>query len=195
MGNLLRQALASEDYEASPNPAEQASIIMKGPLAEVYTKALAIAYSKDQPLEQEEKKEAQDVLPEPDEQVNAVVESLPAMESLQMDSVLMKNMAKLVNPANGDAQAPPASMVYTVSKRGVDEPTVIEVANELSAVPDDRRGDYILIIDATTPSANGQQSSAPEERMARLGATLESLVESFGGRVYHSLGEYLQAGK
>lgn len=185
---LLRHALEAEQV-ASTEPAEgkQAEIQMKGPLADVYAQALNVAYAKAP--------DDESPLQVPVETPNAsAVQTV--LESQQMDVTMLQELSKLVNPSNGAGVDVPKEVVYAVSDQGVSEDDVIEVARDLVATPPGERGegDFILIVDGTMPGPNGETAgSEPQERMRQLGVGLEALVTSFGGKVYHSFGEYLQA--
>jgi hypothetical protein len=184
MNNLLRSAL--EDQESSPDPKNQAAIILKGPLSEVYAQALYLSHGKP-----EDKADPAAGATEPTPEVQAVLESLKvSLETVQMDQTLLNHMAKLINPATGDAAAVPPQSVYTVSKRGVDEQVVVELTRELASSPGDRRGDFAVVIDATLPGRNSEEHSM-QEKFLRFGAALEGLCEAHGVPVYHSLAELL----
>jgi len=49
--NLFRQALESEEIPAGTIDNAEKTIVMKGPLSEVYTQALHVAYAKDDPVD------------------------------------------------------------------------------------------------------------------------------------------------
>lgn len=188
---LLRQALAVESAQSQPAaaPADSAQIQMKGPLADIYSQALAVAYAKDQGKQEDLAAAAE----APDHKAVTAV-----LESQQMDVTLMQELAKLVDPSNGQANPAAADVVYAVSDQGVSEDDVVEVARGLVQAPPGERGqgDFILIVDGTVPGPNGESAgSEPQEKMQQLGAALESMVQAFGKRVYHSLGEYLSARK
>lgn len=170
----LRQAL--EDSESSPNPEEQAQIIMKGPLADIYTQALDVALAKEAD-------------PAAGSDVPAVTEVVTALETQQMDATLMNGLAKLLNAqgADGAPETSTKEVVYSVGAASVSEDDVVEVAKDLVATDG---GDFVLIVDGTAPSVNGEAGgAAPVER----GAALECMVNSFGGKVYHSFGEWLKS--
>lgn len=162
---LVRQAAMEAEAIAAVNPAEK-TILMKGPLAEVFTRALDIAYAKTDP------------------------ESGEALESQQMDVAMMQKLASSM--VNGEV--PPTNnfqTVYGVSRDAVDQGTVVDITQELGARQNDR-GDFFLIIDGTQPGDNSDVSSTPVETMRMISA-LECLMESHGGKVYSSLQEFAQS--
>lgn len=168
MARLLRKAL--ENSDSSPDPATQASIIMKGPLADVYSKALQVAFDKENPA-----------IPE-DDTVKAV------LESQQIDVAIMEKMAKLM----GANEPPPTDnfqTVYGVSKDGITDEVIVDVTNELVSQATatgnrDRSDDFVLIVDATLPGGEVAEKFEP------LATALETMVQAHGGKVYHSLSEY-----
>lgn len=145
---------------------EEKTLEMKGPLAAVYTEALNQAYAKVEDPEAE----------------------TPALESQAIDAMVASSLARFSAPQE---QESPAVTVYGVAEADVSEQTVVDVAQELT--DKDEGGEFFLIVDATTPSVNGEHSAAPTERLVRLDAALECLVESFGGKVYRSLAAFAQA--
>lgn len=223
--SLLRQALAKpvlEDYEASPNPNEEAAILMKGPLADIYTRALNVAYAK-KPLGEEEGEEPAPPL-EAEEFVgsastaarNTPTWEQAALESVQIDKVLLEHMAKLIKPEGEIAAGQPVQTVFAVSKADVKPQTVIDVSRAVDKKSDDngaysRDPWFFLIIDATVPGPNSQAVGNPEYTVLAnkdavaaedldlksglqdsLCLTLEAIVQSVGGKTYASLEEYVR---
>jgi hypothetical protein len=174
---LLRRAL--EDNESSGQDGAEQTIVMKGPLAEVYTNALNVAYAKDNPNAETQPTE----------------EQVAAMESQQMDVEVMQKLYAAV----ADNNAPPTNnfqTVYGVSRDEVSEDVVVDVTKELAQLSAQQdEAEFILIVDATQPSTNGEQHSNPVERVEQLGAALETIVEAHGGRVFHSLKDYAASRK
>lgn len=169
MAHLLRKAL--ENSDSSPDPEQQASIIMKGPLAEVYSKALQAAYDKDNP-----------VIPLEDD-VKAV------MESQQIDVAIMEKIAKMVTAQKDIAPTDNFQTVYGVSKDGVTDEVVVDVTNELvnqatQTGNSSRDDDFVLIIDGTLPGGE------VAEKYEMLGTALEAVACAYGKRVFHSFEEY-----
>lgn len=189
MSNLLRMALATEDYEASPNPNEEAAIVMKGPLSDAYTKALNLVYANDAPnpgapAPGEATPNAPETpVPEVDE-----AKSTLGLESLVNDSLVLRGMmARMAFEPH--EQEKPKQTVYAVRQCDVTPQVVKEVINDL-ADRRDRDGDYILIIDATQPGPNSPNVSAPTDRAKMLSASLENMVVTMGGVHYQSFGQY-----
>lgn len=162
--NLLAQALESEAI-ATVAPDEK-TIVMKGPLAEVFTRALDIAYAKPDPITGE------------------------AMESQQMDVAMMQKLAAALNTND----APPTNnfqTVYGVSRDAVTPQTIVDLTQEITHGSDDR-GDFYLIIDGTQPGDNGNASSTPVDTVRMISA-MECLVEAHGGKVFTSLEEFAKS--
>lgn len=179
MRTFLRRALATEDQESSPNPSEQAAIVMKGPLADVYSQALDVAYAKEQPPEA------------PSEAVTAVA---AALESQQMDAEILQEIKEMANSKH-EPQAQPPVVVYGVGHDAVTDEVVVQVVQELAAATEDDSADhnFVFIVDSTVPTTHGTGSAAPVEVYADLPAALESIVTAAGGKVYHSFAEYIKA--
>lgn len=167
--SMLRAALESEEEE---QPGEQ-SIVMKGPLAEIYTNALNVAYAKDDPLE--------------------VVEQTAALESAAIDVMMAQQLAKAMSTDEDSSPTDAFQTVYGVSKDAVSDEIIVDVTSELASP--ERNGEFALIIDGTQPGDNSTGTSLPEERMVELSAVLEGLVEAHGGKVYRSLKEFGESRK
>jgi hypothetical protein len=163
MKSMLAQALEGEAVVQAVSPDEQ-TIMMKGPLAEIYTRALDIAYAKPDPLTGES-----------------------VMESQQMDVAMLQ---KLATSLSGVAPMPTNNFqtVYGVSRDAVDKTVVVNITKEITN-PENVGRDFFLIIDGTQPGANSDVSSAPVETMRMIDA-LECLVESHGGKVFTSLQQF-----
>lgn len=163
----LRLALEEENQQ------EDKTIVMKGPLAEVYTKALDVAYAK------------------PDTVTNEVaLESMTtlgfkvSLETQQMD---MNTVHKLVEMLSPDEEEGSDEMtVYGVGKDDITPEIVVEIGQELAdAKKDNNTNDFILVVDgASTPDGS------TEQRYIDLPAALESMVTNFGGRVFHNLADF-----
>lgn len=167
MNSLLARALESENV-TTPDSTEK-TIVIKGPLSDVYTKALSIAYAKTEP-----NPEATEV----------------ATESQQMDVVMFEKLAAQMK-LNSDV--PPThhfQTVYGVSRDNVTQDVVVDITQEVVNQPE--RGDFYLIIDGTKPGANSETVSAPEETV-RMIAAVECIVESYGGKVFSSLEEFAKS--
>lgn len=164
--DMLRAAL--EQNTETTN--SEKTIIMKGPLADIYTKALDVAYAKEDPTES--------------------LSADPALESAAIDVMLAKELAKSLAPSSA-APTDNFQTVFGVSKDDVGSETIVNVANELTEQNDG--GEFILIIDGTAPGANGEGSGESAERLEYLSNALECLVSSFGGRTFTGLAEFAKS--
>ena len=177
MKRLLRRAL--EDASSSSQDDTEQTIVMKGSLSEVYTKALDVAYAKEDPAAEQPSDE-----------------DVAVMESQQMDVAVMKSLAA----AMADTDAPPTSnfqTVFGVSRDDVTDEVLVEITQELAqhsaaAVPN---SEFVLIIDGTTPGPNGATSSAPVENIVQLETALEAMVVAHKGKVFRSLKDYAASRK
>lgn len=175
---MLRRALATEDIEAEANTETGGTVLMKGPLSEVFTKALDIAYANDKV------ENGEDVALESLSKNERLVRRIK-MESQQMDVAIMQ---KLSNALNGnDTQN--VQTVYGVSKDDVTDETIVDVTTELANVTEE--GDFILVIDAV---GNGE-GSTPTEKVVELTNALECMVTAHGFNVFHSFSDYVRSNK
>lgn len=156
----LRVALLGAD--AQEQPEEETSIVMQGPLAEIYRKALNVAYANDDP-----------------------VSGKPALETQAQDAEYARIIADaLFNEV--EMHLGPLT-VYGVSKNQPSEDDVVKVAAAtVEGGPDAER--FILVTDATQPGPNGDAGGV-EERYELLTNAMESMVLATGGHVVHSLEE------
>lgn len=172
MSKLLRRAMEElrDDSTAQPATAsgQDQTIVMKGPLAEVFAQALDVAYAKDKP---------QDT---PDQ---------PAMETQAMDAEIARQIVSQLVQA--DAAPATASTVYGVSESSVQENDVVNVTKELASAENPEK--FVLVIDGTAPTTRSAQDTAPVERVEILRTALECLVEAHGGKVYRSLPDYVRS--
>lgn len=168
--SLLRRAM--ENSDVSPNPDEQAAIIMNGPLADVYSKALQVVYDNENPLIKA------------DEDTAPLVATL---ESQQIDATIMQSLAKLLNPTDA-TPTDNYQTVFGVSKDDVNQETLVDVSQALVQQAVDNGGadnnHFILIVDDT---------GSREESTSELQSALEAMVERCNGKVYHSLSEYVKS--
>ena len=162
--SMLRRALESADETSS----DEKSVVMKGPLAEVYTKALDIAYAKEAPTDSDE----------------------PVLESQAQDATLMQELARQLQ--SGDENTDEDYMtVYGVSKDAVSDKDIVDVTNDIAS--QERPADYVLILDVAE-QGNGQDNTS-NMKMVNLNEALESIVTSYGGKVYSSLKQFARSRK
>lgn len=219
--NLFRIALEGEPVipqDDTPVSAETATseptIEVKGPLSDVYAKALDIAYAKEDPngdavdnaSEAATDEAAAEAAPAPQEAApdntseTAVVETTdngtdqPVMESATaevypaVESAANDVLAAQAAAAVVHTPEPVANTtltVYGVNKNDIDEGTVVDMTKELAN--HDNPTDFVLIVDGTQPGPNGEAASAPEERIEAITDAMECMVEAFGGRTFPSL--------
>jgi uncharacterized Ntn-hydrolase superfamily protein len=200
--SLLRLRLAVEAYDAPqdtiPNDGVNQTIVMKGPLSDIYTKALNIAYAKKDKLtgEVEPVEEtnivqdtkvggamppANNILQDP----VAIENLVSALESQAIDAALMEKLSRTLNDASDDA--PPTDSfqtVYGVSRDDLNEEDLVSIAKDVSTQPEST-SEYIVVIDRT-----GCSSDDPEQVM-KLSSAIESLIDAFGGKVFSSLEDYV----
>ena len=167
------------------------TILMKGPLAEIYTNALDIAYAKNPETGERVVDEAgKPVMAEPPEPTATQDAGNIAQETEAIDVMMAQQLARAM--AAQDAKPTDSfQTVYGVSKDNVDDDVVVDVTKEIVNQPEN--SEFILIMDGTQPSANGSNASVPQERMERmdmLTSALEAIVEVHGGKVYKSLKEF-----
>lgn len=187
--SMLRMALEGETIEMSKRP-EEPTIVMSGPLSEIFTKALDVAYAKADPVSGTagiaQESQAQDVT---------------VMQKI-VESINNNSQQALQPPEAGDGQfekgfAAPASgadiQVYGVAKADITDADVVDVADALmNEDTETKPKDFVVIVDSTLPGANGV-GSAPQEEIEYLSEAMESLTHKLGGRFYHSFEEFVEA--
>lgn len=161
----LRHALEEDSNKEDG----EKTIVMQGPLSQVYTDALAVAYAKKDP-----------------------VTGTFGMESQAMD---MANLAKLASMVVAPETVPePDTLVYGVSPVDLTPEEVVNITGKMAeSVDGDPYDDnrFVLIIDGTSQDGSaGDVGSSVQARYVDLSAGLESIASGFGIKVYHSLTEY-----
>ncbi len=177
--SMLRKAMENMQAENTAGPKvdetrvgseDQPFVKMTGPLAEAYTKALNIAYAKTDP-----------------ETGKAV------LESQAIDATIMEKLARSLQTEGDPAPTDSFQTVYGVSKNNATDADIVAVTNDLATSNSGGGGnlpdDYILIVDGTQPG------EASVERAIQLSSALECMVIAHGGKVYHSLAEYVNTRK
>lgn len=162
---LLRRAFEAHNTDSEAKK----TITISGPLSEVYTKALQIAYCKTDPI-----------LNEP--MVEDLKKQEPAMEAAaQMVQMLHKIVKNLEH--EHDDQTP---HIYAVSRNDLNEQEYVNIAQSAAS----NTGEFIAVVDATQPGNATPVSSAPVTTIVSLDTALEALVTKLGGLYFHSLEEY-----
>lgn len=187
---LFRMAMENEGATpAVATPAEdvkQPTIVMTGPLAEIYRKALDVAYAKQDTITgkptvgQAEGVTSEERVAEPTE------EDALATESQANDALMLQHLSRLTGADEVEEDGSPSAMitVYGVSDGEVNDTTVVDVTGHLAQKTPDR--DFILILDATQRPAG---TGVGEERLIQLGQALETVCEAHGVLVLNSLQE------
>ncbi|MNU19638.1 hypothetical protein D3C71_78700 [compost metagenome] len=197
--------LALEDGETQP--ADQKEIVMQGPLAEVYAKALDVVYAKPDALTDETVfggDKNQDANEPTANSTEAAADKahdaggVAATDQTGTDIVAQETQANDALTAQAVAaqsapreEAPSADItIYGVSQVDVTEGTVSEVTKQIT----ERKpgSEYILILDATQPGPNGSVG-AGGERAIDLNAALETVASCLGAKVYPSLEAYCES--
>ena len=213
--SLLRRSL--ESYDTTPtnnvpmanvNDGVNQTIVMKGPLSEIYTKALNMAYAKTDKLTQRvEPVEDRTIVP--DTKTNGMAppaspmlepvaledlgphterikKLVAALESQQIDATLMEKLSKTLTAAE-EPVAPTDSFqtIYGVSRDNLNDSDLVEVTKEIAVTPKNENSEYFVVIDRT-----GSDDETPD-KIVQLGNAMETVVNVFGGKVFHSLEEYV----
>lgn len=163
----LKIALEEETQPDEP------TIKMSGPLAEIYTQALNVAYAKRDNATGE---------------FNLEKELTPvAMEGYSMERMAQDAQAleKVIDDMM-DQSTPGNTTIYAVNRSEVTPEVIVDVAQQLlqedgKEVPDQ----LIFVVEA--PSQPNQATSTD---LVTMGATLESLIIGLGGKVFPSLEAY-----
>lgn len=182
----LRAALENSINGQSAN---NLTVMMKGPLADTYTQALDLAYSKIDPATGQ----PIGMLVAGNENLNSTaivdtpvtpVPASPALESEQQEEQLLMDLKTNLAPATGMGEGETFLTIYGVDKDDIQPEHIIEIT-ELAANP--RIGDKLLVVaDATQPSADGRASKG-SDKIVNLSKALEAITEAYGVKVYPSL--------
>lgn len=118
-------------------------------------------------------------------------ENKPATESQQQDVTMLQQLSLAIsNGKEVGVQDDPEYTIYGVSASDVRPETIVDVAEEMAQM--DKPEEFVLVVDATQPGANGAEDSLPQERVVELTEALESLVVRQGGKVYKNLRSCLE---
>lgn len=190
---MSRRRLINLALEATAPEAAQPVIEMRGPLAEVFRKALDVAYAKKDTVTGEDtvgQEEGKTAVPAGEKVEGAVV----ATESQANDALLLAHMHSLLVEHGADAGdeedgSPSAVLtVYGVSEGDLSQDTVVDITKELANKAPER--DFVMILDSS--QGDGGSNHGTDERFVRLESALEQMVLAHGGRIYHSLTEFGQ---
>lgn len=166
---MLRRAMEDRDDAAD----SEKTVVMKGPLAEVFTKALNIAYAKPDPVTDDVKMESQ-------EQDASVLQSkMKAMAAL----VINKPPTEAMTNAGGVT-------LYGVANGEATDDDIVAITQDLANTRPEN-GRFILIVDGSQGSTSDTDLKSNPE-MVRMESAMESMVKAHGGRVFHSLEEYVR---
>ena len=175
MSRLMRMAFEEESQAETP------TIVMQGPLADVYRQALDTALAKTDPTS---------LTPEQLESTPGV-----ATESMANDFFLAQHLAsqKGEDPDEGSHKSAPQALaegnttIYGVSAATADDQTVVDLTRALAQHKPER--DFFLVIDATQPGPNSEVVNPGQEVYKDLTATLEGMTRAHGGKTFKNLGE------
>lgn len=159
MSISLRVALAGEDAQQPKE--EEKSIVMQGPLAEIYRKALNVAYANEDP-----------------------VTGQPTMESQAQDAQYAKLLSEALMREEERGLAP--LTIYGVSRVDATMDNLQEVAQ--NAIGRTSEEIFVLVSDYTQSGPNGEVGESAEEYIP-VAVAMESMVRAVGGHVVHSLEE------
>lgn len=162
MSRVFARALESHDPANDTGTEKKDTIVMKGPLSEVYTQALNAVYAK------------------PEGSPDGV-----AVESQANDALMMQALASDFNNPPSEEESAGTTTVYGVSGSAPTNDDLIDISKEFEG---DNK--LVLIVDGVQPGPNSGDDSIPVERAELLGEALESFVKANGGQVFHSLEEY-----
>lgn len=162
---MLQRAL--EGMDDAQDPMNQ-TVVMKGPLAEVMTKALNVAYAKPDPVTGE-----------------------AAMESQAQEVTLIQQM---ISQANGGETPDQGLKIWGVSKDDFNQEVLTEITADMAAeVNEEKPSDYVVIVDGTRPGENSESAGVPEETVVKLESAMESITTALGGKFYRSLEEFVES--
>jgi hypothetical protein len=162
---------------------EKELIVLKGPLAEQFSQALAKLYNKNA----DSKKE--------DAQEDVAANQKIATESQANDALSFQQFADDFQLLNEQESADQATTVYGVDAMDVKPEDVVEVSQELSDWnPEDP--DFVVVMSADQPSVNGEgggENASPE--INQYGKALEAMCLRRGVPLYLSLESFAEKRK
>ncbi|BDD79541.1 hypothetical protein [Burkholderia phage FLC9] len=176
--SMFRMALEGEQIQEMRRPNEP-TIVMSGPLSEIFTKALDVAYAK----------------------APAEGQGVVATESQAQDVTIMQKIVESINnnatqatePVSTDSGSGADLQVYGVAKQDIQDSDVVDVADALmNEDVETKPKEFVVVVDSTLPGANGA-GSAPQEEVEYLSEAMEALTKRLGGKFYRSFEEFVEA--
>jgi len=164
-----------EEYE------QEKSFVFKGPMAEMMTQALQVAYSKKDPVTEE---------------AEVGEEATPALESAAQDQQLLEQMLDRIAPE--DAQdSSNVTIVYGFPNDSVTSGDVTEITEEFQRrMEESEDGDIskevAIVIDGTQIGEDGKEVMK-DEKVVDLTPALESIAQAYGVPVYRSLADVMRS--
>lgn len=182
--SMFRMALEGETVEMTSRPNEP-TIVMSGPLSEIFTKALDVAYAKA-----------------PSEGSGVVATESQAQDVTVMQKIvesISNNQQQSTTPVgevDGEIGTPAAQgadlQVYGVAKADITDADVVDVADALmNEDAESRPKEFVVVVDGTLPSVNGLGGS-PKEEVEYLSEAMEALTKRLGGKFYRSFEEFVE---
>lgn len=217
LGTRHRHHLALEGIEQAPVMGEAApatedtTVVMKGPLADVYSDALGKVYDKENPIEQAgdpaapaepgaetgvevDTSNLQPAEGQTQETVEAAIVSEVGnivLESQAIDAAVASSIASSISdePPSDNAGY---ETLYAVDETQVTPETVQDVTEVLAAT--DKPENVTVLIDNVVPDAMLDPTNPTvSEKTSEMAVALESLVVAMGGKVVHSYGAFVKA--
>lgn len=223
LGTRHRYHLAVEEIENAPEGAasnEDTTVVMKGPLADVYSEALGKMLDKNAPPEgntegaSSEEGQPNDGQGAPADPTAAAVDTTnltPAaapeqttvetavasevgtivLESQAIDAAVAQSLAAAIAD-EAPADSDNYETLYAVDQTQVSPTDVKDVTAILAEA--DKPESVTVLIDNVVPESAIEEGQAAEVAAAKeLAVTLESVVIGLGGKVVHSFKDYFEA--
>jgi hypothetical protein len=209
LGTSHRHHLALEDIEvpvATAPTTEDTTVVMKGPLADVYSDALLKTLDKDAPVDDGSGAPANPdatvvdttgltpaAAPEQNTVEAAVVSEVGSivLESQAIDAAVAQSLAESVTteePAEGTSY----ETLYAIDQTQVSPEDVKDVTAILADA--DKPENVTVLIDNVVPEGMIEESQQAEVAAAKeLSVAMESMVTALGGKVVHSFKEFVEA--
>jgi nitrate reductase NapAB chaperone NapD len=153
---------------------EPATVEFKGPLASMCVDALRKVYAKTT-----------------GENLDEDGDNVVIMESAEMDATLLSSISRMISTGTPSAPVTPVKndVIYTVNKDETNNETLVDLTKEMVNHTDEE-GRFIVVIDGTRPSVNGQNFSKPSERTEHV-SDIETIANAFNVPVYESLKSFV----
>lgn len=204
LGGKHRHHLAMEEQLVTSDT--DGTVLMKGPLANVYAAALDEVYNKENPssdptappepsAETGTNVPADATIPEPGTALEVTeTTTIPEVTAIVLESQAMDAAVISALAAQATTEAPKNdteyATLYAIDESQIDSVTTVEVTQMLAEA--DRPEDIAVLIDNVMPADETVEvTDAQANKTEQMVIGLESLVKGLGGKVYRNFPDYV----